>query len=145
MAQLVYAWRLLREIISGHFLIPFALTFIIDTLIGVGIDFDANSLSVYWTEHFPTLLVHSAVFITIYSIYLVRRAGVSVSNIAILDDILPKATFFHAFGMIPLREWFEPSTAAYLGLLLADRSTSKHRIRYKRVLLFLSKTDYLAT
>src|SRR6476660_8500350 len=101
MAQLIYAWRLLRELILGHFWIPVALTVVIDTLIGLGTHFTSNGFFDFWYAHASTLLVHSAVFISVFSILLVRQAGVSVCEISILDDILPDARFLHAFGMIP--------------------------------------------
>ena len=100
---------------------------------------------IYWSEHLPTLLVHYCVFMLVFGGLLVRRADVLDIDIAILDRILPKTAAYHAFGMIPLREWFEPAPVMYLSWLLEHRSRPTSHWRYDRVLLFFSETDYLAT
>lgn len=150
MTQLTYAWRLLREISVPHLLLPIILTLLVDTMYAFALSrelesLDLQALQSYWRDHLLSLLVHYFIFLSVLSVLLVRRASVMDLDINILDDILPNATFYHAYGMIPLREWFEPAPTTYLLHLLEFRVRDPQRLGYRRVMLFFSRSDYLAT
>jgi len=145
--QLAYIWRLFREISLLHLWLPLVLTLSAETLYGFVIgrlkSGAWSDVSSYWMEHLPTLLVHYLVFLMVFVALLIKRAAVTDVNIEILDDVLPRATSYRAFGMIPIREWFEAPTVEYQLRILEHRARAA--FEYHRTLLFFSRIDYLAT
>jgi len=136
--------RVLRRSFTYHFFLPLLIFFAVEILSGLisGKIGSFSDMSTYFFSH-EKLLGLLTVYITYFAIValLIRReAAIHVTNIAVLEDILPNATSYFAISTTPLREWFEPGTQVYLSKIVA-RQFFRPELRHERVLIFFTKAD----
>src|SRR6266480_4381478 len=71
----------------------------------------------------------------------VKSAGqLQSTRVETLRDILPSAKRYFAIGVIPLWEWFDPSSMVYLCTIIQHQMTSPD-FQHERVLLFRRRRD----
>jgi hypothetical protein len=65
---------------------------------------------------------------------------VQSTRVETIRDHLPEAKRYFAIGVIPVREWFEPTTAVYLATIIHHQFRNRD-FSHERVLLFMRERD----
>jgi hypothetical protein len=97
-----------------------------------------------WPRHEIASLIEVYLSFFLVVAWSIKHAGdVQSTRVERLQDELPQVTRYFAVGIIPLREWFEPSTVVYLATIIRHQ-IEQPAFAHERVLLFKRQRDLQA-
>jgi hypothetical protein len=140
--------RSLKEHLGFHLLIPVVLVFAFSAWSETTLRDGGFAAWEAFIRHWPAS--HAKQLAEIYLAFFlvvawsIKRAGdVQSTRVESLRDILPTTTRYFGLGVIPLHEWFEPTTAVYLATII-QHQLANPGFSHERTLLFTRERDIKA-
>jgi hypothetical protein len=137
--------RTVKEHFGFHLLIPVVLMILVAAWTDPTLRSFRPAPWIAFLWHLPSeklaelIVVYLSFFMVVA--WSVRRAGaVQSTRVETLRDILPDAKRYFAIGVIPLWEWFDPSSVVYLCTIIQHQMASPN-FQHERVLLFRHRKD----